>query len=59
MPRQLIPTIGNDKLTAQATAIGQLSGAGASIYAAAKIAGMSEEDAQMLNQGDVPSGITQ
>jgi hypothetical protein len=53
-PRPIIPIIESENLATQTAAIAALVGAGSSLYAAAKAAGLSEEEAQALNQGDVP-----
>ena len=59
LPRPLVPSIEGENLQTQTQAITALVNAGASLYAAAKQAGLSDAEAELLNQGDMPSGITQ
>jgi hypothetical protein len=59
-PRPLIPLVESENLAAQTAAISALVSAGASLYSAAKTAGLSDAEAMALYQGDLPApGITQ
>jgi hypothetical protein len=59
LPRPLIPAMRGENLASQAAAIAALTNAGADLYSAAKVAGLSEEESQLLFVGDRPNGVSQ
>jgi hypothetical protein len=59
LPRPLLLPVPGEGLTEQANAIAALTNAGAGLRQAAMVAGMSEADAMLLEQGEMIPGVEQ
>jgi hypothetical protein len=58
-PRPLIAPVRGEGAVERATVLQALTNGGADLYSAAIVAGYSEQEAQLLLQGDRPDGVTQ